>query len=199
MKRVADRMRDLGATVGLAIVLAGGSMGLAPVLPCGVSPAFAHGAGGGNGGGHGGGNGDGHGGGNGGVAGQSASHGAGAASGGAPGSAAGVPGIGPANSGEISRALGALNAAHANAQALASAAPNSEVGRIAAYDRAMLAALALPDTTPAEIIARDHAIAAARHFQLALAAKKPLRAAVVRRVDTLLGLPPSDPALGLTP
>ncbi|MDA8048986.1 MAG: hypothetical protein M0002_03095 [Rhodospirillales bacterium] len=41
-------------------------------------------------------------------------------------------GPGPAGPGELASALGALNAAHANPAALASPAPTSGVGRIAA-------------------------------------------------------------------
>jgi hypothetical protein len=43
----------------------------------------------------------------------------------------------------------------------------SRVGLIAAYDRAMLAALAMPTATPTEIAARNAAIAAARQDQRA--------------------------------
>ncbi len=63
----------------------------------------------------------------------------------------------------------------------------------------MQTALALPDATPAEIAARDQAIASARSIELAAAANHPLSPPVVARVDALLGLPPSDPALGVPP
>ena len=106
---------------------------------------------------------------------------------------------GLAGHGALASALGALNAAHASPKALAHAAPTSRVGLIAAYDRAMLAALAMPTATPAEIAARNAAIAAARQNQLAAAANKGLTPAVVSRVDALLGLPPSNPALGVAP
>ena len=43
---------------------------------------------------------------------------------------------------------------------------------LAAYDRAMLAALAMPAVTPAQIAARNAAIAAARQNQLAAAANR---------------------------
>ena len=106
---------------------------------------------------------------------------------------------GLASHGAVASALGALNAAHASPTALAHTAPTSRVGQIAAYDRAMLAALAMPTATPAEIAARNAAIAAARQNQLAAAANKGLTPAVVSRVDALLGLPPSNPALGVAP
>jgi hypothetical protein len=63
----------------------------------------------------------------------------------------------------------------------------------------MLAALAMPAATPAEIAARDAAIAAARQNQLAAAANKGLTPGVVAHVDALLGLPPTNPTLGVHP
>jgi len=47
-----------------------------------------------------------------------------------------------ANHGSIASSLGALNAAHASANALAHASPNSRVGKIAAYKEAAIAAKA---------------------------------------------------------
>ncbi|MBL8696817.1 MAG: hypothetical protein JNK67_00505 [Alphaproteobacteria bacterium] len=99
----------------------------------------------------------------------------------------------------ISAALGALNAAHASPTARANAAPNSRVGRIAAYEDAMHVALAMPEATPAQRAAKADAIAAARAQELAAAANKPISPAVVARVDSLLGLPPTDPTLGAPP
>ena len=99
----------------------------------------------------------------------------------------------------LASALGALNAAHASLTALSHAAPMSRVGMIAAYDHAMLAALSMPTATPAQIAARNAAIASARQNQLAVAASKGLTPAVVSRVDALLGLPRSNPALGVAP
>lgn len=61
----------------------------------------------------------------------------------------------------------------------------------------MLEALAMPARTPAEIAARQAAIAAARAQELAEAANRPLSSEVVDRVDQLLGLPPADPTLGV--
>jgi hypothetical protein len=68
---------------------------------------------------------------------------------------------------------------------------------IAAYDKAMIAALAMPATTPAQIQARNAAITQARETQLAPAANKGLTPAVVSQVDKTLGLPQSDPSLGV--
>jgi hypothetical protein len=103
---------------------------------------------------------------------------------------------GKASQGAIASAAAALNAAHASPQALANAAPGSRVGQISAYDRAMIAALAMPGTSPAQIAARTASIAAAR-AQLATASTKSLTPAVVARVDSLLGLPSTDPSLGI--
>jgi len=104
-------------------------------------------------------------------------------------------GHGHADKGAVAAAAGALNAAHASPTALAHAAPGSTVGKIASYDRAMLAALAMPANTPAQIAARNTAIAAARG-RLAASSNKSLTPAVVSRVDALLGLPAVDPTLG---
>lgn len=141
-----------------------------------------------------GGNGGGNGGGGGGGA-----HGGGAAGGSAQGGhgslAAGDHGSAAASTGQISRAAGALNASHASPTALAHAATGSRVGQIATYDRAMLAALALPALTPDQVAARNAAIAAARS-QLAASSNKTLTPGVVAVVGTRLGLPPSDPSIG---
>jgi hypothetical protein len=102
-----------------------------------------------------------------------------------------------ASNGQISSALGALNAAHASHVAQAHAAAGSRVGQIASYDRAMLAALGMPANTPAQIAARNAAIASARS-QLATSANKQVTPAVIARVDTLLGLPVTDPSLGVS-
>ncbi len=67
---------------------------------------------------------------------------------------------------------------------------------MAGYDRAMLHALAMPDRTPAQWAARDRAIASAR-IQLAAATKRRLNPGAVTRIDLLLGLPTSDPTLGV--
>jgi hypothetical protein len=94
--------------------------------------------------------------------------------------------------------LGALDAAHASPAAQAHAAPHSRVARITAYYHSMLVALAMPAITPQQVVARDEAIATARSTELAPAANKSLSPAVVAKVDSLLGLPPSNPSLGVT-
>lgn len=104
-----------------------------------------------------------------------------------------------ASHGALANALGALNAAHASPRALSRAARNSEVGRIAAYDRAMLTALSMPSSTLAEIAARNAAMSSARAAELVAASNKGLSPSMVARVDALLGLPSSDPRLGLLP
>ena len=87
----------------------------------------------GNSGGHGGGNGGGDGGGN--DAGQSS----GGASSHADGGSAAHSNSGTSGQGSIHSELKGLNAAHASLTALAHAAPNSQVGRIATYRTAALA------------------------------------------------------------
>jgi hypothetical protein len=187
----------------LAMVLAGAALAIQPAGFGGhrrvtLQAALAHGSGGGGGGG-----------GNGGGAGHATAghaapgdgdghanaHASQAADGdGFADAAAHAP---PAALGQLSAALGALNAAHASPAALAHASPHSQVGRIAAYRSNMLAALAMPANTPQEVMARDTAIAQARASMLAPAANKSLTPAVVAQVDHLLGLPPSDPTLGV--
>ena len=94
----------------------------------------------------------------------------------------------PASRGQLTAALGPLNAAHAAPQALAHASPRSMVGKIATYDRAMLAALSMPTQTPEQMALRDQAITSAR-VTLAEETGRTLTPAVVGRVDHLLGLP----------
>ncbi len=157
-----------------------------------LMPPVAMAAHGGNGGGNGGENGGGHGG----AGANAGEHGT---SGNASGAAAGAHGANAAaaSSGQLASALGALNAAHASPTALAHAAPNSKPGQLAAYDNAMLSALAMPDTTTAQVAARQAAIAAAR-TTLAATTNKTLTPSVVQQVDLLLGLPPTDRTLGVT-
>jgi hypothetical protein len=81
---------------------------------------------------------------------------------------------------------------------MAHAAPNSQVGMIGAYHSAMVAALAMPTTTPAQVAARNAAISAARADLLAPAANKGLTPAAVSAVDKQTGLPATDPTLGVT-
>ena len=95
----------------------------------GIGSAFA--SGNGNGGGHGGGNGHGNG---------NASANAGYSHGGDASSSSGTN-----SNGVIARNLGALNAAHASAEAFAHASPNSEIGKIKAYYEANQTALASQD------------------------------------------------------
>jgi hypothetical protein len=67
---------------------------------------------------------------------------------------------------------------------------------MAIYDRVMLKALQMPTDTPEQRGARDRAIAGAR-IRLAAATNRRLNPAAVSRIDSLLGLPASDPALGV--
>ena len=76
------------------------------------------------------------------------------------------------------------------------AAPDLRVQQMAAYDRAMLRALAMPNRTPAQWAARNRAIASAR-TQLAVATSRRLNPTAVTRIDAVLGLPESDPTLGV--
>ncbi len=199
----------------IGVVLAAVPVALTPSLHLDLPHASAHGGGGGGGGDGGGGGGGGNGGGgngggadHGGADHAGADH-AGADHGGNAGTAAasghgahsadvsaGSHGRGSASHGQLSSALGALNAAHASPVALAHASPTSKVGQIASYDRAMLSALGMPATTPAQIAARTAAIAAAR-AQLANASNKGLTPDVVAAVDSQLGLPASDPSIGV--
>ncbi len=100
----------------------------------------------------------------------------------------------PASRGQLTAALGPLNAAHAAPEALAHASPRSMVGKIATYDRAMLAALSMPAQTPQQMALREQAITSAR-VTLAEDTGRTLTPAVVSRVDHLLGLP-GYPMLG---
>jgi hypothetical protein len=190
----------------LGVVLAGTALAALPVgiglhRPIGLQIALAHGSGaggGGAGGGNGGGGGHaaaGHA-----AAGEANGHPDAHASPAADDGFATAPANAPAAmQGKLSAALAALNAAHAAPPALAHASPHSRVGKIAAYRSNMLIALAMPTNTPQEVIARDNAIAEVRASMLAPAANRSLTPAVVSRVDHLLGLPPSDPTLGVTP
>ncbi len=81
---------------------------------------------------------------------------------------------------------------------MAHAAPTSTVGMIGAYHNAMVTALAMPTTTPAQVMARNAAISSARSDLLAQAANKSLTPSVVSAVDKQLGLPATDPTLGVS-
>ena len=69
---------------------------------------------------------------------------------------------------------------------------------IGAYHNAMVSALAMPTSTPAQLAARNAAIAAARADVLAPAANKSLTPGVVSAVDKQIGLPATDPTLGVS-
>ena len=71
------------------------------------------------------------------------------------------------------------------------------VGQIASYQAAMKVALAMPTATPAQIAARNTAIASARSDILGPASNKSLTPDVVSAVDKQIGLPASDPTLGV--
>lgn len=158
-------MFRLTAASALAVMTL--SMPLASYLYVGT-PALAKdsggGHGGGNGGGHGGGNGGNHGGGNGG-------HDAGHSGQGSKGKSEAAKSRSAesdddaeadtddsTHTGKSGKSLGALNAAHASATARAHAAPNSAVGRIAAYERERDEALAMTDEAERDA-ALDDAVA----------------------------------------
>ena len=103
-----------------------------------------------------------------------------------------------ATRGQLTAAMGALNAAHAAPAAFAHASPHSQIGKLAAYRSNMLAVLAMPAYTPQQVIVRNNAIAQVRATTLAPATNKSLTPSVVTQVDHLLGLPQSDPTLGVT-
>jgi hypothetical protein len=69
---------------------------------------------------------------------------------------------------------------------------------IGSYHNAMDAALAMPTATPGQVAARNAAIASARADLLAPAANKGLTPTSVRTVDQRIGLPATDPTLGVT-
>jgi hypothetical protein len=60
----------------------------------------------------------------------------------------------------------------------------------------MLSALQMPTDTAEQREARDHAITDAR-IHLAAATNRRLNSAAVSRIDALLGLPATDPQLGV--
>ena len=175
------------------------------------------GSGGSGGGGGGAGGNSGNAGGNsgnaGGTAGSDNGQGIGVGQGGSPGKSAVSPaatgaiggkgmgksgGKGPSEA-QLTAALAALNAAHANPQTLANAAPNSRTGMLATYSAQMRAAIVMPSFTPQQIAARNEAITAARAVTLSNAAYKSVTPQMVEQVDQLLGLPPTNPNLGARP
>jgi hypothetical protein len=96
----------------------------------------------------------------------------------------------------LGRAVVALNATFAVPRPPMHAGLDSRIQQMATYDRAMLHALAMPDRTPAQQATRDRAISRAR-IQLAVATNRHLNPEAVTRIDSLLGLPASDPTLGV--
>jgi hypothetical protein len=133
----------------------------------------------GNGNGNGGGNGNGHAGGNGNGGGN------GNAGGNANGNAANNSH--PENHGAVASSLGALNAAHASSTALANAAPNSEVGRIHAYQVALDNYLTDLQNHPLDTDLLDADIAAVGDA-LGAAANKTVTPSTVDRLNDLLGI-----------
>jgi hypothetical protein len=96
----------------------------------------------------------------------------------------------------LGRAVVALNATQAMPRPPVRAGLDARIQQVAAYDRAMLHALTMPDRTRVQRAARNVAIAWAR-IQLAAATNRRLNPAAVSRIDSLLGLPASDPTLGV--
>src|SRR5262249_59359811 len=156
------------------------------------------------------GNGNGHSGGNGGGNGNGLSNGNGSGN----GNGGAAVDHGPKSDSDIiivnpsatASALGALNASHASATALAHASPNSEVGKIAAYKQALTTVLSNnqvdltayetalqsdPDCTQSACLAARAQVTAdlaTVDADLKAAANKPITTAVVTAVDTNLGL-----------
>lgn len=92
----------------------------------------------------------------------------------------------------LSSALVSVNAAWVSPRTREGAASTPGGARLASYEEAMLTALTRPQGP-----GRDHAIARARAQELDTVANRPVTWAVVRRVDSLLGLPAADPTLGV--
>ena len=161
---------------------------LIATLPCQLD--FGHGFGfasamagnghgnGGNGGGNGNAGGNGNGGGNGNAGANSNA--------GGNGNAGVNNNAGGNGNGATASALGALNAAHASAQALENASPNSEVGKIATYSadlNTFLSSCPACDTSQLTQIGDD----------LAAAANKTVTSDSLNTLNGLLGV--SDPSL----
>jgi hypothetical protein len=96
----------------------------------------------------------------------------------------------------LGRAVVALNATMAVPRPPAQPGLDARIQQMAAYDRAMLHALAMLDRTPTQRAARNVAIAWAR-IQLGVVTNRRLNPAAITRIDALLGLPASDPTLGV--
>jgi hypothetical protein len=76
------------------------------------------------------------------------------------------------------------------------AALDARIRQMATYDRMMLNALQMAADTPEQQDTRDRAIADAR-IQLAAVTHRRLNPTAISRIDSLLGLPASDPTLGV--
>ena len=126
---MASKFSNSAAVLALSIAVLAAPVLLGTTSPFAIDSAFAGKGGDGNGGGNGGGSG------NGGFGKSSSNHGN---SGNKVAKAEKATKI---NHGATASKLGALNAAHASANALANASPNSRVGRIAAYGDASAAAV----------------------------------------------------------
>jgi hypothetical protein len=96
----------------------------------------------------------------------------------------------------LSRAVVALNATYAVPRPPARLTLNERTQQMAAYDHMMLDALRMPITTPAQRVARDRAISTAR-IHLAAVTNRRLNTTAISRIDALLGLPATDPRLGV--
>jgi hypothetical protein len=150
-----SRITPLGLTLTFGFALAAQPLSISASFSPQVGTAVAN-QGGGKGGG--GGSGGGH-------------------SGGSAGNGASSASNGHSDNGNSASAMGRLNAAHASAAALAHAAPNSAVGRVAAYKSAL--------TANATLSAQDVAAAAAALVALS---NKPITLRTVHTLDTRLGL-----------
>ena len=189
--------------MGLGLLIAAGSLSGASLAKGGDGDGNgggqgAQGNGGGNGNGDGGGQGaQGNGGGNGNGNGGGQAGGGGPAGGGSSGGGPQAGGQeGPASNRMLDRAVVALNAAYAVPRPPARLTRDENIRQMATYDRMMLSALQMPADTPEQQDARDRAIADAR-IQLAAATHRRLNPAAVSRIDALLGLPATDPHLGV--
>jgi hypothetical protein len=102
-----------------------------------------------------------------------------------------------ANGMRLSQALFVLDASYtAGPSAPPRAAGDDRLRQMADYDQTMLSALGLPDGTPDQHAARNNAIADAR-LQLATATDRQLNPLAVEQIDAALGLPATDPLLGV--
>jgi hypothetical protein len=161
-------------TLGLGLLVLPSMVGFhGPFSPDSAFAGNGNGKGGGNGGGNGHAGGGGNGGGNGGVnksasASNSSAH---SSSHSVTTSDTEVASVEDSH-GKLASKLGALNAAHASAQALAHASPNSRVGKIAAYRDANAAALTAAttatETANTAVEARQAALAASPVYNQAV-------------------------------